>query len=158
MDRLKQAMRWLDRMVEWLGAYLMLIMVVIVFWQVFSRYVLHHTPAWSEEMVLTVMQWFGFISIAAGFRRQMHLRITFIVDRFPKWMQRGIDKAIDLLVILYGLVLTVEGYRFTLLTWSSHLPVTGLPNGLQYLVIPAAGALTMLYGLMHLFSREGKVR
>ncbi|SFU37598.1 TRAP transporter small permease [Alicyclobacillus macrosporangiidus] len=158
MDRLKQAMRWLDRMVEWLGAYLMLVMVVIVFWQVFSRYVFHHTPAWSEEMVLTVMQWFGFISIAAGFRQQMHLRITFIVDRFPKWMQRGIDKAIDLLVVLYGCVLTVEGYRFTLLTWSSRLPVTGLPNGLQYLVIPAAGALTVLYGLVHLLSREGKVR
>ncbi|MCL6515493.1 TRAP transporter small permease [Alicyclobacillus sp.] len=157
MNRLKGVVRWVDRAVEWLGAYLMLIMVLIVFWQVFSRYVLHHTPAWSEETVLTLMQWFGFLSIAAGFRKQMHLRITFIVDRFPGWLQWGIDKAIDILIVLYGLMITVEGYRFTVLTWSSHLPVTGLPNGVQYVVLPAAGVLTVLYGMLHLIQRERKV-
>lgn len=151
MRQLRKAIRLLDRLVEWIGAYLMVVMVAIITWQVFSRYVLHHTPAWSEETVLVLMMWFGFLSIAIGFRHQLHLRISMLVDRFPTSVQWAVDKLANLLIIAFGVLFVVEGYKFILLTWPDKLPVTQLPQGIQYLVIPVAGALAVIYGLMWLF-------
>lgn len=151
MNQIRKAIHGLDRLVEWIGAYLMVVMVAIVTWQVFSRYVLHHTPAWSEEVVLLLMMWFGFLSIVIGFRHRLHLRISLLVDKFPKPVQKVVDKLTDILVVGFGVLLVVEGYKFVVLTWSSTLPVTKLPQGIQYLVIPIAGVLTILYGLLWVF-------
>ena len=84
MNLFRRAIRIMDRLVEWLGAYLMVVMVILVTWQVFSRYVLRHTPSWTEEIVLLLMMWFGFLSITIGFRRQLHLKISPL--RRPKWV------------------------------------------------------------------------
>lgn len=151
MTWLRKAIQILDRLVKWVGAYLMVVMVVIITWEVFSRYVLHHTPAWNEEIVLLLMMWFGFLSIAMGFRKQLHIRISILVDRFPKGAQWAVDKLANLLVIAFGALLTVEGIKFVRLTWPDKLPVTQMPQGIQYLIIPAAGVLTVIYGLMWLF-------
>lgn len=156
MKVLRQAVHVLDRLVEWIGAYLMVVMVLIVTWQVFSRYVLDHTPSWSDETVLMLMMWFGFLSIVMGFRRREHLAISLLVSHFPERVQWFIEKIIDLIVIAFGVLLMVEGYQFTLLTWSAVMPVTRLPQGLQYMVVPFTGALTVIYGLLWLFGLLGE--
>jgi TRAP-type transport system small permease protein len=152
----KRFIHFLDRFVEYVSAFMMFAMVAIVVWQVFGRYVLHKIPAWSEEVALLLMMWFGFLSISIGFRYQLHLRISFLVDRFPRPIQFLADKLADLLVVAFGLLLIVEGYKFTILTWASTLPVTKLPTGIQYVIIPVTGVLTMLYGLLWLFGWKEK--
>jgi TRAP-type transport system small permease protein len=147
---------FIDRFVEYTGALMMFGMVAIVIWQVFGRYVLHKTPSWSEEVALLLMMYFGFLSISIGFRYQFHIRIHFIADRFPKPIQVLLNKLADLLVAAFGILLMIEGYKFTVLTWSSTLPVTKLPTGVQYLIIPVTGVLTFVYGLLWLFGWKEK--
>lgn len=155
MSRVSKTVRVLDRTIEYVGAFMMILMVAIVVWQVFGRYVLHHIPAWSEEVALLLMMWYGFLSIGIGFRYRLHLRISLLVEKFPKRLQYGLEIFTNLLVIAFGILLIVEGYKFTVLTWSSTLPVTKLPTGVQYVIIPITGVLTMLYGLVWLFDRKG---
>ncbi|MBX6352711.1 MAG: TRAP transporter small permease [Thermoflavifilum sp.] len=156
MRQIRTGVRWLERVVRWIGGYLMVIMVAIVTWQVFARYVLHHTPAWSEEIVLMLMMWFGFLSIAAGFRHGLHLKINILMDHMPRPVQRAADVLTDILVVVFGVMLAVEGAKFVGLTWAAKLPVTQLPQGMQYLIIPLAGVLVAIYGLMNLLDREGR--
>ena len=146
--------RLVDRLVEWSGAYLMVAMVSLVFMQVFTRYVLRNTPSWSEEIVLLLMMWFGFLSIVIGFRRHSHLKVTIFTDHLPKIIQTILVKATDVLVIAFGALLVIEGIQFVELTWSSYLPVSGLRQGIQFLIIPIAGAITVIYGLVSVFSRR----
>ncbi len=146
--------RVIDHIVEWMGAYLMVAMVAIVFMQVFTRYVFQNTPAWTQEIVLLLMMWFGFLSIVIGFRRLSHLKVTIFTSRFPRRIQILLNKLTYLLIVSFGILLIVEGYQFVVLTWSSYLPVTGLPQGVQYLIIPIAGIITVIYGSVYLFSRE----
>lgn len=147
MKALQKALNIFENLVEWVGAYMMAVMVAIVAYQVFGRYVLHKTPAWTEEVALLFMMAYGFLSIATGIGRGAHLRINIIYERLPHRVQLVLDWMADILNILFGLFLIIEGYKFTVLTWSSQLPVTGLPNGLQYVVIPITGLVIVIYGL-----------
>lgn len=145
---MKRILAVLDPVVEWAGGVLMMAaMVAIVFYQVFARYLFHHVPAWSEEVSLLLMMWFGFLSIGYGFRHQLHLRISMLMDLLPKRFGKYADVLTDVLITAFGLFLIVEGVKFTKLTWASTLPVTKLPSGVQYLIIPVTGALIMLYGI-----------
>jgi TRAP-type C4-dicarboxylate transport system permease small subunit len=154
---LKRFITGFDHVIEWVGGVIMMAaMVMIIFYQVFARYLFHHVPAWSEEVSLLLMMWFGFLSIGYGFRHQLHLRISMVMDLFPKRVGALADIIADILVAAFGLLLIVEGYKFTVLTWSSTLPVTKLPTGVQYMIIPLTGVLIMLYGLGLLFNRRGR--
>jgi TRAP-type transport system small permease protein len=153
---LRKTIGVIDRTVELIGACMMAVMVAIVVWQVFARYVLHSIPAWSEEIALLLMVWYGFLSIGFGFRHRLHLEISMFIDKFPVPVQKAAEKLSDLLIAGFGLLLIIEGYKFTVLTWTSTLPVTKLPTGVQYLIIPVTGVLTMLYGLIWLFGWKEK--
>ena len=150
MKRWRGIVRKLDRTVEYTGALMVAAMVLIVFYQVFGRYVLNKVPAWSEEVVLLLMMYYGFLSISIGFRYKFHLRITFVMDRFPMYIQKIADRLAHLLTIGFGVMFIIEGYKFTVLTWESTLPVTKMPAGVQYLIIPITGILTVVYGLIWL--------
>lgn len=155
---MRKFVRGLQIVVESIGAYMMSIMVAIVIYQVFGRYVLHKTPAWSEEVALLFMTAYGFLSIAAGFGRRSHLGVTMLFDRLPAPIRRILNVLSDLLIIFFGIFLFIEGYKFTQLTWSSTLPATGLPNGLQYLIVPITGILIVIYGIYWLIVGEEEVR
>lgn len=68
---------YFNKLVEYLGMMLLLIMTVIVSWVVFSRFVLNKTPAWGEEGALLCMVWFGFLCMALGVRDNRHISIEF---------------------------------------------------------------------------------
>ncbi|MDI6813623.1 MAG: TRAP transporter small permease [Desulfitobacteriaceae bacterium] len=151
---LRKFVHGVERIVEGVGSYMMGIMVAIVIYQVFGRYVLHKTPGWSEEVALLFMTAYGFLSIATGFGRRSHLSVTLLYGHFPAPIRRVLDYFSDILIVLFGVFLFIEGYKFTQLTWSSDLPATGLPNGLQYLVVPITGVVIVIYGLFWLLVGE----
>lgn len=146
--------RGIDRTIEFLGALMMLVMTIIIIYEVIGRYVLHSEPSWSEEVSLLLMTAFGFLSICIGFRYDYHLRLTFIVNKFSPVAKNILEMISNILVILFGVLLIVEGYNIVVLTWPSSLPATGLPGGVQYIIIPVTGVVTMLYGLRGLVVRK----
>ena len=58
---------YFNKLVEYFGMVLLVLMTLIVSWVVFSRYFLNRTPA-GEESALLCMVWFGFLSMALGVR------------------------------------------------------------------------------------------
>src|SRR3954462_8866256 len=117
MNQIRKFIQFLDRSVEIVGAVMMIVMVLIVCWQVFGRYVLHSVPSWSEEVALLLMMWYGFLSICIGFRYKLHLRISMFVEKLPKQIQRITEALSNVLIVAFGLLLIIEGTKFSLLTW-----------------------------------------
>ncbi|OIQ60799.1 TRAP transporter small permease [Neomoorella thermoacetica] len=144
--------RLLKFIVEICGAYMMGFMVAIVFYQVIGRYIFHKTPGWTEEVALLFMMAYGFLSIAIGFAQGSHLSINLLYDRLPIKLRGLLDYIYALLVIGCGIFLLISGYKFTVLTWSSMLPATRLPSGVQYLAIPVTGLVIIVFGLFQLVS------
>ena len=145
-------MNFLDRIFDFimsiyliLAKFFLLIMVSIICIQVFFRYVLNQSITWSEEVSLLLMVVFGFISMAIGVQKGIHLNISIFYKLFPKVVQKIFDGIVNLLIMGVGLVMLIFGIPLIESTSHAPMPATGLPAATLYLIIPFSGILIAYY-------------
>ena len=95
----------------YIGGLLFGILVTLTFVNVLMRYIFRTPISWSEEAILILFAWSTYLGIAACFRYDNHMRVTFIYDMLPKGAQKVIDLATD--IVLFGL--------FTYITYLSYV-------------------------------------
>lgn len=123
----------------------LLAMTGILAWQVFARYVLSASQAWSEQTALVLM--IGFISFAAavGVREGFHIGMTIAVDALPPKAGRA-ARALSMLVVAgFGAALGFYGGELVARTWSHTIPTLGIPRGAAYLPLAGAGWLIVFF-------------
>lgn len=150
MELVRRWLNRLDSLFEYFGLSLLSAMILIVTWQVFSRYVRNTTPYWSEEVTLILMVWVALIGIAIGFRERLHIAIEVVVRRFPESVQRWIQRTINVLILLFGLYFLVQGWQFTRIAHLSTLPATSLPSSVMYVIMPISGVMIVAYAVLQL--------
>ena len=69
---------------------LVVALAVVVFLQVFNRFVLKAPLAWSEDLAMLLFQWVVFLGAAIGVRRLRHFGIDLVVKKLPARMHRTI--------------------------------------------------------------------
>jgi TRAP-type C4-dicarboxylate transport system permease small subunit len=153
MDHIKKIKKGLDRGVDFIAVIFIAVITIIVSAQVFTRYFFSYTPRWSEEVSLLLFIWIGFLGIAVGFREKLHIGVGLFVGMMPEKVQTFCDYIAKILVIAVSVVFIYYGYNFTVLMGSSTMPGTGLPNSVQYVVIPITGVIMLVYGIELLFKK-----
>jgi TRAP-type transport system small permease protein len=151
-------MEYLARAVEFVMVALTVLMVVLVTYQVFQRYVLHYTPPWSEELAVYLMIWFGMIGIAAGIRRDSHMALRYFADKMPQAMQQVLQYFKYIATLVYAAVLTYQGYTMVLLTMRQQSPAMAIPVGFVYLALPVSMGLILLFTVEQLLKEITKGR
>lgn len=151
MNIIKKVLNKIDDIIEYLCMGTLVILVCIVFMQVFTRYVLKFTPLWSEETSVILLIWLGFVTMAIGVKKGMHLSISAVVNLFPKPLQKIIFYFDELAVMLFGVILFIYGKDLAEQTMSSTLPATQLPEGVLYSILPVSGFLIIIYTIMRIF-------
>lgn len=141
----------LDRLLVFVSLTALLAMIVIIIYQIFSRQVLHSTPSWAEELSMLLFVWTSFLGTAYGFRRKLHIGVSFLVDLFPRKVQDALDLFAKILILFFGFVLVYYGWKFTVLMGTSTMAGTGLPSSALYAALPVSGFFILLYGIELLF-------
>jgi TRAP-type C4-dicarboxylate transport system permease small subunit len=137
--------------VEGLLLVMMVVLCADVFLGVFSRYVLHSTFTWYDEIARLLFVWIVFLGAAVGVRRSGHFRLHLLIERFsPSW-RRVADTFGVLAIMLFGGVLIQQGWKLVELGQFQQTPVMGLSKAYVYASMPVGGALVILYSLRHLW-------
>lgn len=152
LEPLHALSRALSRASLWLSAAGLSLMTLIIGWQVFARYVLNDTPAWSEQAALFLMLWFILFAAAVGVREGFHIRITLLQDNLPARARGWVRTLCHLAVGGFGLAMTAGGVDLALQTWSHTIPTLGVSRGLSYLPLAGAGALIAFFSLEHILT------
>lgn len=156
MDRpLAGASLAVSRAARWFANAGLIVMSAIIGWQVFARYVLNASPAWAEQAALLLMIWYVLFAAAAGVREQFHIRITVFADALPEGGRKAAALAAHSAVALFGAAMVWWGSELVHATWSHVIPTLGLPRGMAYLPIPAAGLLIVAFSLEHVIAVLG---
>lgn len=150
MTALKKAVNWLHLFFVTIAKIMLVFMTLLISVQVFCRYVLDFSIMWSEEVALLLMVWFGFISLAIGVSKKLHISIELFTNNLPEVVQKIVFKFCDVAILFFGVVMVIYGNKLMQTTMSSTLPATGLPSGITYAVIPIAGILVVYHSLMDL--------
>lgn len=147
----------IDRVSQWLARLSMLLVVAMtvafvaaLLLQVFYRYVLNAPLAWSEELATLLFVWATLLAAATAIRSGDTLRLTFVEDALPPRRAAMLRAVQQVLVIIFGLVLILNGWRLTQLVWSNTSAAMGYPGWMLYLAAPVTGALLILHAAARL--------
>lgn len=144
----------LDRLLVFLALSLLLVMVLVIIYQVFSRQILQFTPSWSEELSRILFVWVAFLGIAYGFKEKLHIGVGVFVNMLPENIQKAMDFFSKILIVGLSLLMIYYGWQFTVLMQNSTLPGLKISSSYLYAIIPLTGFYTLLYGI-ELFFKDG---
>jgi TRAP-type C4-dicarboxylate transport system permease small subunit len=128
----------------------LLVIVAVVFYQVFGRYVLNSSPTWTENFALVLVLYVTLIGAAVGVRDAGHIGMESLVAlASPSWRQR-IELVIHALVALFGVVMAWQCALLAESVWDYRLPTLGISEGWRYVPAVAAGVLITMFSVEHL--------
>lgn len=104
-------------------------------------------PAWSEEIVLTLMSYMAVLSAALSIRTNSHIRMTALDTYLPKKLVMSLDVLSDIAVMVLGIIMLVVGtnYATTLGARGYYVSLPNLSKFWQYLPIPLAGFAMIVF-------------
>jgi TRAP-type C4-dicarboxylate transport system permease small subunit len=125
------------------------ILPLVVGVNVVSRYTDWYRILWAEDVVNVLFLWIVFVGGAVAVKYEAHVRMNMLSDRLERRGRAGTfwRRAIRLSPILMGAILLVLGVRVVEI--SMHRELTSLQISVGYFttIIPASGALMILYAL-----------
>ena len=134
------------------GVFLVL-MTLFVGWQVFTRYVLNWSNAWTEPAAIMLMSWFIFLGSAVGIRENYHLGFDVLLYVLPKSGKKYLRTISDLVVLAFAFGMVIYGMQLVLLSWAAKMPTLGVPEGSKYIPLVAGGVLIVLFSLERIVLR-----
>ena len=138
-------------LVDWVCLGLMVVLVADVFLGVWSRYVLHATFQWYDEVARLCFVWMVFLGAASAVRRGAHFRLHLLIDRLGPRLRRATDLVVGLLVVVFGGVLVAGGVAMWPVARRQVTDSLELSMLWFYAALPVGGALMILFSLPHLW-------
>ena len=129
-------------------------MVIDVLWQVFSRYLLNTSFAFTEEFARFSLIWLSILGAAYLNAKREHLSMDFLFKKFSATTKKKLLIVIEILIFLFAFVVMVIG-GFNLVYTTLHLnQLSGtlrIPLGYVYGIFPVCGLLIMCFSVYHMF-------
>jgi TRAP-type C4-dicarboxylate transport system permease small subunit len=72
-----------DNFEELLGSIILIVMAVITFANVITRYFIFYALAFTEEVTINFFVWLVMLGTAIAFKKGAHLKMTFLYDKMP---------------------------------------------------------------------------
>ena len=140
-----------DKVTAFLTCSLMIVMVLIACWQVFTRFVLNSPSTVSEEFLRYALIWLTMIGSAYAYGKKKHLAVVFVARKVPEKYQIFVKLLVEVFVLLFIVVILLFGgskaYQNAIGQVSSAL---GMPMEYLYLSLMIAGVLFLFYSIIHI--------
>jgi TRAP-type C4-dicarboxylate transport system permease small subunit len=137
----------------WVAGTSLVLMTALVFWQVFTRYVLGVPAIFTEPLSILMMGWFIFLGAAVGTKEGYHLSFDILLMVLPAKAGNILQYVSDVLVACFGFGMLFYGGALMLDTWAAPMASLGLPTGLALLPVTVGGALIILFSLERMARR-----
>mgnify|MGYP000910622933 CR=1 FL=1 len=143
----------LSNIVLWLAGIGLVAMTVIVAYQVFMRFVINDSPAWTEKGSIMIMTWFIFLGAAVGVRENFHMGFDVLIYVLPPGSKPWLRAISDVCIFAFAFGMVFYGGELAIRFWSTRIPVLGLPTAFTYFPIVVSGVLMCLFSLERVLLR-----
>lgn len=155
IDKLKPLYDLTYKAVLTLCKLLLIADILITGFAVAGRYVSFiPDPAWSEEVVLTLMAYMAVLSAALAIRRRAHIRMTAFDRYLPAGFIKVLDILADLCVLGLAFVMVIVGWKYarTIGAKGMYVSMPKLSRFWMYFPIPVAGVAMIIFELEALYN------
>ena len=141
--------KFLGRIVEDVCFVLVVVLAVVVFFQVFNRFILKAPMAWTEELAMLLFQWVVFLGAAVGVKRMSHFGIDLLVEKLSEKTRHRIELIVPFAVGAIAVTLIVEGFKLLKLTQYQLYTTMDISHAWATAAMPISGILMMFYLIRH---------
>jgi TRAP-type C4-dicarboxylate transport system permease small subunit len=129
--------------------------VLINLGNVFSRYVIHMSWSFSEEIMIMLFVYITVLGISQAFKKGSHMAFTVLTDFLPKKTKKIFIIVINLAIIFMMLLLLKNGIKMVVneIIFKQTTPALGLPAWVQSGAIPL-GAIMVIIRVIQSAKRE----
>lgn len=160
LDKIKPAYDILYKVVLFICKLLLVADIVITTYSVLGRYIpFIDDPAWTEEVVLTLMSYMAVLSAALAIRRRAHIRMD-AFDRFlPKPVILFLDILADVCVLALAVVMLTVGWQYAtgLGAKGTYVSMPWLSRFWMYAPVPLAGVAMIIFELESLYNHVKEI-
>lgn len=143
---LKTLDRWTDRALRYAATWLVLSMLTCVVLGVISRQ-LNAPLSWSDEMAQYLLVWSGFTGWIIATRRHAHIRVTVLLDRFPKPVRLALELASRAGIVLLAWIMIRYSFPLIERNWDVEWVTLPISAALVYIPVPFAGLAMLLVAI-----------
>jgi TRAP-type C4-dicarboxylate transport system permease small subunit len=151
-DSINSAINWLAGVLEKLMIVLVTAMMLSLFWQVFTRFVITVPAVWTEEIARYTFIYLVMIGAALGVKNSAHFGMTMISEKL-----RGRTRDIYLRYVINGIILvcaiylTYYGFEFTRMYGFNRVSPTFLmPMAWVFGIVPVSGLMMIVFALQNI--------
>jgi len=132
-----------SNMEEGLSICLVGALCIVVTLQVFCRLVIRQPLAWSEELATILFVWTTMIGSSLP-EAGRALRVELLHRRLPDGLRRLARMLVALLVIVFSLILLIQGAKMAMLNVRVVTPAMEISRAIPFAAVPVGGLLMTL--------------
>lgn len=155
VDKLKPAYDMTYKFVMFVCKVLLIGDILITTMSVIGRYVSFiPDPAWSEEVVLTLMSYMAVLAAALAIRRGAHIRMTALDNYLPKNLVKALDILADVSVLILAIIMITVGWQYAtgIGAKGTYVSMPGVSRFWMYFPIPLAGVAMLIFEIEALYN------
>ncbi|MGC2941219.1 MULTISPECIES: TRAP transporter small permease [unclassified Brevibacterium] len=137
---------------DWVVIASFMIIVIVTFVNVLSRYIFKASLAFSEELTINFLVVMTMMGAVVGIRLGAHLGFTYLVENAKGQVRKALLITGTVLIVLFLAVLLIWGGEMTIAQGlrGRATPSLGIPQWLFTLSIPLAGLLGIVRSIQAL--------
>jgi TRAP-type C4-dicarboxylate transport system permease small subunit len=147
---MKAIVNTIDRILVPILSALMAGLVIVVTWQVVSRYLLRSPSSYTEEIARFMLIWIGLLGAAHAYRTKMHLGLDLLTARLTGSARLWAELFSTACVAGFSVIVMIAG-GIQLVSLIGELKQSSAALGIQmafiYSVIPLTGTIITLYAV-----------
>ena len=137
-------MKKFDKLEEYIGGSLFVVIFAILVLQVFFRQVIRTPLVWSEELARLIFVYVAMLGISIGIRKQSHIFIDFLFTRFSPAVQKVVFTISQIIIFVCIICMGWFGKYLVAKKWIFEIVTLNVSSGWMYLAMYAISFLMMI--------------
>lgn len=160
MTRIVKGIDKMNKVLSIIIGLILIIMSIIIFYQVFSRFVIGNSLQWSEELARYLMVWGVFLGAALALRKHELIAVEGLSEILPAKVNRFLKYFVYVMCIVFSLLLITQGFKMVEGVISQTSPAMQISMAWAYSAIPIGGVFILINSIAVIveyisFGREG---
>lgn len=146
------AINLLAKLLEKIMIFLVTAMMLSLFWQVFTRFVLKVPATWTEEIARYTFIYLVMIGAALGVKNSVHFGMTMVSDKLHGRVRDLYQRfVINGIIMICAIFLVYYGIEFTRMYGMNRVSPTFLtPMAWVFGIVPVSGFLMIIFSFQNM--------
>jgi TRAP-type C4-dicarboxylate transport system permease small subunit len=121
--------------------------VIIILTAVFFRYVLNDSLTWGEQVARYLFIWMIMLGMPILYHEKANVSFDMLLTKFPPEIRKVIGVVLDVLVIGFGIFMSVQAFAYIGKVGGNVLEGLGIPQWMVIVAQPIGGLLLVVVAL-----------